>query len=147
MRLLAALLIATAPIALTLSIQAQSKPADILNAETKFWLAYVAGDSAALTRQFAPDFLNIEQQIQTGPQVADFAQTFHSQCSLAPVKILDPRITFPSPTIATIVYHATETVTCAGKTMGGNTNITTVWVLQDGQWRMHLHTEYADTSH
>lgn len=93
-----------------------------------------------------PDFLNIEQEIQTGPQVAAFARQFHAQCSLAPVKILDPHITFLSPVVATIVYHATETVTCGGKSMGGNTNISTVWVLQNGEWRMHLHTEYADTS-
>jgi hypothetical protein len=48
-----------------------------------------------------------------------------------------------APDIATIVYHATETPTCGGRSMSGDTNISTVWLRHDGVWQMHLHTEYA----
>ena len=136
--LLATVLLVAAP-----SSIAQSKPADILTAETQFWTNYAAGDTAALSKQFTPDFNNIEQEIWTAPQVLDFVKTFHAQCSLAPVKILDPKITFLTPTIATIVYHAQESPTCGGKSITGETNISTVWILTNGQWQMHLHTEYA----
>ncbi len=64
-------------------------------------------------------------------------------CTLAPVKILDPKVVFLTPEIATITYHATETPTCGGHTISGNTNISTVWVKTASGWQMHLHTEYA----
>jgi hypothetical protein len=133
----------------TTSAFAQNKPsgsADILAAENLAWANYVAGDTVALGKQYAPDFIDVEQEIQTGPQVLSFLKTFHEHCSLAPVKILDPQVRFLTPTIATIVYHATETPTCGNKSMSGETNISTVWVLVDGHWLMHLHTEYAVTS-
>jgi hypothetical protein len=90
-----------------------------------------------------PDFTNVEQEIWNRDQVLAFVKQFHEQCTLAPVKILDPHVTFITPDIATLVYHAMETPTCGTQTMSGDTNISTVWLRRDGRWQMHLHTEYA----
>jgi hypothetical protein len=68
---------------------------------------------------------------------------FHKQCSLGPIKLLDPHVRFLSPDIATLVYHATEKPTCGTHTMSGETNISTVWVHRDSRWQMHLHTVRA----
>jgi len=123
--------------------------ADILAAENSFWTAYTKGDTAALDKLFTPDFTNVEQYLWDRQQVLDFVQQFFAKCSLAPVKILDPYVTLLSPTIATLVYHATESPTCGARTMSGNTNISTVWVLtpatasDPAHWQMHLHMEFA----
>ena len=139
-RLLVLALLATAS---TLFAQSTPKPADILAAENLFWTNYTAGNTAELATQLTPDFTNVEEEIWNRAQVLGFVQTFFKQCTLAPVKLVDPKVTFLTPTIATLTYHATETPTCGGKSMSGDTNISTVWLLQDGRWQMHLHTEYA----
>ena len=90
-----------------------------------------------------PDFINIEEQQMSRDAVLRFVTQFHKQCTLAPVSILEPNVSFLSPDIATLVYHAIETPTCGTQTMSGDTNISTVWVKRDGRWQMHLHTEYA----
>jgi hypothetical protein len=55
----------------------------------------------------------------------------------------NPHVIFLTPGIATIVYHAIESPNCRGRSMSGDTNISTVWLWRDGRWQMHLHTEYA----
>ena len=115
----------------------------IVQQEQDFWTSYTSGNTAGLSRLLLPDFTNVEQEIWNRTQVLDFVKGFFTQCSLAPVKILDPKVTILSGDTATIVYHATETPTCGGHSMSGDTNISTVWLLRDGRWQMFLHTEYA----
>ncbi len=115
----------------------------IIAQENAFWTAYSAGDTAALGKLFTPDFTSVEEEIQSRQQVLDFVKSFFANCSLAPVKLVKPRVAFLSPDIATIVYHATESPKCGAQTMTGETNISTVWVRRDGRWQMQLHTEYA----
>jgi hypothetical protein len=123
--------------------------ATILQQEQLFWTSYTTGNTAALRRQLLPEFQSVEQEIWGRDQVLRFVADFTRNCSLAPVKILDPHIEFLSPTAATIVYHAIETPTCGGQTLSGETNISTVWLLrpaapgEPARWQMHLHTEYA----
>ena len=114
-----------------------------MTAENLFWTNYTSANTTELAKQFAPGFQNIEEENWSSQQVLDFVSTFFRQCTLAPIKILTPKITFLTPTIATLTYHAIETPTCGGKSMSGDTNITTVWVFNSGHWQMHLHTEYA----
>ncbi len=129
----------------TIPLIAQSAggPDVILTQENAFWKAYVDGNTAVLSKLFLPNFISVEQQIWNRDQVLGFVTKFHASCTLAPVKVLDPHVSFLTPQIATVVYHATETPTCGERTMSGETNITTVWVYQDGRWQMHIHTEYA----
>jgi hypothetical protein len=115
----------------------------IIAQENAFWKAYVANDAASLTDLLSTDFINVEEQRWNRNQVLKFLQVFHDRCSLAPVEILSPKVTFLSSDIATLVYHAVESPTCGTNSTSGDTNITTVWVRRDGRWQMHLHTEYA----
>jgi uncharacterized protein (TIGR02246 family) len=117
----------------------------IITQENAFWKAYVAGDTASLSNLLLPDFANVEEQRMNRSQVLSFVRKFHERCTLAPVEILNAKVTFLSPDIATLVYHATESPTCGERTMSGDTNITTVWVRRDGRWQMHLHTELPTT--
>jgi hypothetical protein len=123
--------------------QQAAKPDEIITQESAFWKAYVEGNGADLSKLLLPDFTNVEQNIWNRNQVVTFVTGFHAACTLAPVTILDPHVSFVAPDIATIVYHATETPTCGTRTMSGETNISTVSLRRDGRWQMHLHTEYA----
>jgi hypothetical protein len=144
-RLLPLVLLAATFVTFTQTALAQStpKPADILAAENLFWTNYTSGNTAGLSKQLAPDFTSMEQERWNRDQVLNFVGMFFKQCSLAPVKLVAPKVIFLTPAIATLTYHAIESPTCAGRTMSGDTNISTVWVLRDGRWLMHLHTEYA----
>jgi Domain of unknown function (DUF4440) len=115
----------------------------IIAQEAAFWKAYVAANTEDLSKLFAPDFVNVEEQVMNAPQVLRFVSRFHERCTLAPVSILNPRVTLLSSDVATVVYHAIETPTCGSQTMSGDTNISTVWVRRGDRWQMHLHTEYA----
>ena len=123
--------------------QANPDPSQIIAGEKAFWSAYVSGDTGALSKLLLPEFTNVEQVIWNRGQVLGFVKNFTAHCSLAPVTVSDPHVAFISPDLATVVYHATESPTCGGRTMSGQTNISTVWLRRDGRWQMHLHTEYA----
>jgi hypothetical protein len=125
------------------TVQSNDTPDTVIAQENAFWKSYVDGNTEDLSRLLLPDFVNVESQISNRDQVLTFVKQFHEQCTLAPVKLLEPHVTFLSPDIATLVYHATEKPTCGTHTMSGETNISTVWVRRDGRWQMHLHTEYA----
>jgi hypothetical protein len=128
----------------SLPVIAQSnKPDEIITQEKAFWKAYEEANTADLTNLLTPDFTNVEEQIWNRDHVLAFVKQFHAMCKLAPVTITDPHVSFITPDIATIVYHATETPTCGGRTLSGETNISTVWLRREGRWQMHLHTEYA----
>ena len=132
------LLIAAPLLAQTINI-----PAAIIAQEAAFWKSYGDGNAVDLSKLLLPDFINVEEQIWNRDQVLNFVKQFHEHCTLAPVKLVDPHVTFLTPDIATLVYHATETATCGTRTLSGDTNISTVWLRRDGRWQMHLHTEYA----
>ncbi len=123
--------------------QTPSKPAEIIAQEGAFWKAYAAGNTSDLAPLLMADFTSVEETIQSRDQVLSFVKTFHEHCTLAPVAIADPHVSFLTPEIATIVYHAVESPSCGGRTFSGETNISTVWLKRDGRWQMHLHTEYA----
>ena len=137
--LILTLLLASMPVL----AQTGNTPETIIAQENAFWKAYADGNTLDLSKLLLPDFTNVEQEIWNRDQVLAFVKEFHEHCTLAPVKLLDPRVTFLTSEIATLVYHATETPTCGTRTMSGDTNITTVWLHRDGRWQMHLHTEYA----
>jgi len=129
--------------AMPLLTQTTDKPDMIITQENAFWKAYVDGNTEDLSKLLLPDFTSVEQEIWNRDQVLTFVEKFHQHCTLAPVKLLDPRVTFLTSDIATVVYHATETPTCGTRTLSGDTNISSVWLRRDGRWQLHLHTEYA----
>jgi hypothetical protein len=128
---------------LPLLAQTANKPDMIIAQESAFWKAYVDGNTTDLSTLLLPDFTSVEQEIWNRDQVLGFVKKFHEHCTLAPVTLLDPQVTFLTSDIATLVYHATETPTCGTRTLSGDTNISSVWLRRDGRWQLHLHTEYA----
>jgi hypothetical protein len=123
--------------------QTTNTPDTIIAQENAFWKAYVDANTEDLSKLLLPDFTSVEQEIWNRDQVLTFVKRFHEHCTLAPVKLVDPRVTFLSSDIATLVYHATETPTCGTHTLSGETNISSVWLRRDGRWQLQLHTEYA----
>lgn len=141
MRLLAIFLLLFCPI--SAYTQAADKSDEIISQENMFWKAYIDGNTQDLSKLLLPDFTSVEQFIWNRDQVLSFVAKFHSMCTLAPVTVLDPKVSFITPDIATVIYHALEAPTCGSRSMSGETNISTVWLRRDGRWQMHLHTEYA----
>ena len=143
------MLLAVTPALAQTTFQPTDKTEAILTQERLFWANYITGNIVGLSQQLLPEFTNVEQYIWNRKQVLDFFRAFTSRCSLAPVTLLDPKVQFIAPDTASVVYHATETPSCNGRTLhGGDVNVATVWLLRpsaDGQprWGMHLHTEYA----
>jgi Domain of unknown function (DUF4440) len=123
--------------------QTTNKPDVIIAQENAFWKVYVDANTEDLSKLLLPDFTSVEQEIWNRDQVLTFVKRFREHCTLAPVKLLDPHVTFLTSDIATLVYHATETPTCGTRTMSGETNISSVCLNRDGRWQLHLHTEYA----
>ena len=106
--LIAFLLLPTSP----LLAQTADRSDMIIVKENAFWAAYVEGNTSDLSKLLLPGFVNVEEQIQNREQVLEFVKEFHSHCTLAPVKILDPSVSFLGPEVATIVYHSVEAPTC-----------------------------------
>jgi hypothetical protein len=130
-------------VSLTASSQTSPNQDEIIAQENLFWTNYTSGNVTGLSAQFAPEFTNVEQKIWNRDQTLSFVKAFFAKCTLEPVKLVNPRVSFITPDIATIVYQATESPTCNGGTMTGDVNVSTAWVRRDGHWLMHLHTEYA----
>ena len=115
--------------------------------ENTYQKFYVSGNMAELEKLMSPDYLDIEQEIMNRAQVLAFRKKLGSMgCKALPIRMQDPKVVFLSPDIATIVYHALETATCAGHSVSGETKISTVWVRTEGRWQMHIHTETTDLS-
>jgi len=137
------LVLALVLVATPLFGQMTYSPEAIIAQESAFWKAYSDGNARDLSTLLLPDFINVEAQIWNRDQVLDFLKRFHKRCTLAPIRLVDPKVIFLTPDIATLVYHATETPLCDTVTLSEETNISTVWVRRDGRWQMHIHTEYA----
>jgi hypothetical protein len=127
----------------SLSSQRTNNPEMIIAQENAFWKAYVDGNTVDLGNLLQPDFTNVEQNIWSRNEVLSFVKQFHEHCTLAAVKIIEPHVTFLSADIATLVYHAIETPTCGTHTISGDTKISSVWVRRNGNWQLHLHSEFA----
>ena len=126
---------------------AESDAAVVLTVEKAYQKFYVSGNLPELEKLMSPDYLDIEQEIMDRAQVLALRRKLASLgCKALPIKMQDPKVVFLAPDIATIVYHAMETATCAGHSVSGETKISTVWVRRDGHWLMHIHTETTDLS-
>lgn len=123
--------------------QSTNHPEMIIQQENAFWKAYVDGNTIDLEKMLLPDFTNVEQNIWNRSEVLGFVKQFHEHCTLAPVEIIEPHVTFLTADITTLVYHAIETPKCGTHTMSGDTKISSVWGRRDGRWQLHLHSEFA----
>ncbi len=119
----------------------------IIAIEAAFQQFEVKGNIPELEKMMLPDFVQIEQEMMTRDQViATVRRAQSSPCHIGPVKMIDPKVAFLSPEIATIVYRASQAATCSSSTFTLYANISTVWVHRDGRWQMEIHAEYLDTA-
>jgi hypothetical protein len=126
--------------ALPVFAQTADTPDAIIAQENAYWKSFVDGNSAELSALLLPDFVSVAEDIVNRDQQLTHLKRFHEHCTLTPVKLVDPRVTFLTPNIATLVYHATVTSTCGAHTVSANSNNSSVWLRRDRRWQLHLQT-------
>ncbi len=124
---------------------AQSAPSadEIIAKEQLLWKAYTAGDTAEFGSLMMPDFVNVSNKIFTRDETLTAFNQFHRTCSADPVSIINPQVMVLSPDVATITYNGRFSTTCNNRTAKININVSTVWFRHEGDWKMHLHTEFV----
>jgi Domain of unknown function (DUF4440) len=105
--------------------------------EIKLWKALQSRDMAAFEAQLLPDFLEVENNIQTRDQTIANLNT----CVLVSFNIHNHQTRMLSPDAAVIAYNANSEVACGASHLKGSYNATTTWVRRDGKWMVQLHTE------
>ncbi len=135
----------TAPLNAGSPMQAQAAPTadDIIAQEQVLWKAYAGGDVAEFGSLMLPDFVSIAKKISTRDEVLTAFTQFHRTCSVAPVNMISPQVMILSPDVATITYNARFSTTCDNRAAKISINVSTVWVRRQGEWKMHLHTEFV----
>jgi hypothetical protein len=146
--LLLALLIDLAPAAAQSKapVHALRTPADVIIAQEKAALAFAFnGEVSKFDKMIEPEFTDVSLKIWHREDILSFIARFHQAgCRMSYSKIVDPKLTFLSPTIATIVYHSVEAGACGTRNLKAEGDVSTVWVLRDGNWQMHLRTKNAE---
>ena len=78
-------------------------PDAIIAHENTFWKAYGDGNVEDLFKAPPTRFRQCEAEIWSRDQVLTFLRQFHQRCTLAPVKLVDPDVTFLTPEIDSYV--------------------------------------------
>jgi uncharacterized protein (TIGR02246 family) len=115
--------------------------ADVIALEQSLWRAYAAGDADALDKLMRSDFTSVTRAISSRDEVLLKFRQDSQTCKVEPVAVDAPLVSILSDNVATIAYRAAVNRTCGEKTEKAQSNMTTVWVRRDGQWRMQLHSE------
>ena len=126
-------------------VQAQAAPTadEIIAKEQALWKAYTSGDVAAFGSLMQPDFITVAKKISSREEVLTAFSQLHRTCTIDPVSIINPQVTVLSPDVATITYNGRFSTTCDNRVAKISINVSTVWVRRDGDWKMHLHTEFV----
>jgi hypothetical protein len=126
-------------------VQAQAAPTadEIIAKEQLLWKAYTGGDTAKFGGLMLPDFVNVSNKISTREEALIAFNQLHRTCSVDPVSIINPQVTVLSPDVATITYNGRFSTTCDSRVAKISINVSTVWVRHEGDWKMHLHTEFV----
>jgi hypothetical protein len=124
---------------------AQAAPTadEIIAQEQLLWKAYTGGDTAEFGGLMLPDFVNVSNKISTREEALTAFNQLHRACSLEPVNIINPQVTVLSADVATITYNGRFSTVCNNRAAKISINVSTVWVRHEGDWKMHLHTEFV----
>jgi len=126
---------------------AQSAGAEVVAAEVEFQRYENTFNVAALKKLMATDAIEVQDEIMNRDRVLEILNSFRGfPCHLSPVKMEDTDVALLSPGIATIVYRASETLSCGRKSATIQGNASGVWVHKDGHWLAQIHTETIDWS-
>jgi hypothetical protein len=107
--------------------------------EIKLWKSLQSHDLGAFGALLLPDFLEVENNIQTRDQTIANLNT----CVLVSFNIHNHQTRMLSPDAAVIAYNANSEVACGTSHLKGSYNATTTWVRRDGRWMVQMHTENA----
>jgi uncharacterized protein (TIGR02246 family) len=126
--------------ALPVFAQTADTPDAIIAQENAYWKSFANGDASELSKLLLPDFVSVDSELGNRDEILAHQKLFHEHCTLTPVKLVDPRVIFLTPDIATLVYHTTVTSTCGSHTVSANSNNSSVWLRRDRRWQLHLQT-------
>jgi len=119
-----------------------SQEAQVIAAETALMRSESGANYAALKAMLAPDFMEADRAILNRDQLVEMVRVAHSvPCKFGTTSVEHPLVTILEAGIATIAYHASQSLTCGQHVMTAEGNISSVWVLIAGHWRTRLHSE------
>jgi len=119
-----------------------SAEAQIIAAETALMRSESSANYVALKATLAPDFVEADKAILNRDQLIEMIRVAHSiPCRFGTTSVEDPIVTMLEPGIATIAYHASQSLTCGQHVLHAEGNISSVWVLVGRQWKTRLHSE------
>lgn len=119
-----------------------SQEAQVIAAETALMRSESSANYAALKAMLAPDFMEADRAMLNRDQLVEMVRVAHSvPCRFGTTSVEHPVVTILEPEIATIAYHASQSLTCGQHVMNAEGNISSVWVLIAGHWRTRLHSE------
>ena len=125
----------------------QNAGAEVVAAEIEFQRYENTFNGAALKRVMAPDAIEVQDEIMSRDRVIEILDGFRGfPCHLSPVKMENTDVTLLSKSVATILYQATEVLSCGRKSVTIQGSAAGVWVRKDGHWQAQIHTETVDWS-
>lgn len=125
----------------------QTAGAEVVAAEVEFQRYENTFNGAALKKVMAPDAIEVQDEIMNRDRVIAILNGFRGfPCHLSPVKMENTDVTMLSKSVATILYQASEVLTCGRKSLTIQGNAAGVWVRKDGHWQAQIHTETVDWS-
>ena len=125
----------------------QSEGAEVMAAEIEFQRDENTFNVTALKRLMASDGIEVQDEIMNRDRVLEVLSSFRGfPCHLSPVKMEDTDVALLAKGVATILYKATETLSCGRKSLTIQGNASGVWVRKDGHWQAQIHTETIDWS-
>lgn len=120
---------------------------EVMAKEFALQKAEIEVNVATMDQLTLPDYIEVNQTIMNRDQVlAMLRRVSELGCHIQPIRMKDAKVTFLSPDIATVIYHATQYGTCGSRGFTAAASVSTVWVRRGGQWLAEMHIEHARLS-
>ncbi|HEY6377465.1 MAG TPA: nuclear transport factor 2 family protein, partial [Edaphobacter sp.] len=110
---------------------------EIFKQEIRLWRTLQKHDLDTLQSLLLPDFIEVEETIQTREQLLTNLKT----CTIGQFTIQKPETRMMTPDIAVIAYRVKADLTCDQTHSTEEYNASTTWIRRDGKWLAQIHTE------
>ncbi len=130
--------------------QTSEDPKAIVTSEAAFQKFEAEQNIPELQKLALTDFVEADRSMMSRDDLFAMLRKVHALgCQIGPVKMIEPKVSFLAPEVATIVYHASQTGTCGEHSLTAEAEISTVWIHRDGRWQAAVHTEFisAEKAH
>ncbi len=114
---------------------------DLIELEKQTLAAYKRHDAPAFTKAFGRDYIGVAND---GVLTAEDELKKMTQLELSELHLEDPKVTFPTESVAVITYKMITSGKAAGKPMSATIYTSTVYVKRE-RWEAVLHTEAMAT--